>query len=394
MAFIFRIRRKGKPPSKKWYVRFRDPLTNRVVTHTGYEDKTATEQLAARLVREAARHAEGLGPPPAVNRVDALDDLRAELRQSILDSGGSMKHADLTDQRLRDLFEWCGWKNVRELSPATVVRILAARRDRDGERRDKRQRIRFGLASTNHYLRAVKRFGRWLSRISKGFDPFAELQLMNAEVDRRHPRRSLTVKELAKLLNSTAASNRVFKRMAGVDRASLYHVAAYTGLRSSELARLTLDDFILDSNSPGVCVSAEQKNGKETPLPLHPSLIDVVLDQAKRGNGKLWPAGTWQQQTGEMLRKDLKEAGIPAKTAAGIVDLHALRVTFGTNLARFGVPLVTAQKLLRHSDPRLARPAACPSPADSRPATMPRPARCTRSRTRRGPVLEPCGRRS
>lgn len=36
-----------------------------------------------------------------------------------------------------------------------------------------------------------------------------------------------------------------------------------------------------------------------------------------------------------------------------MVDFHALRVTFVSHLALAGVPLATAQKLARHSDPRL-----------------------------------------
>jgi integrase len=35
------------------------------------------------------------------------------------------------------------------------------------------------------------------------------------------------------------------------------------------------------------------------------------------------------------------------------IDLHALRTTFGTMLARSGVPMRTAQQLMRHSDIRL-----------------------------------------
>jgi len=36
-----------------------------------------------------------------------------------------------------------------------------------------------------------------------------------------------------------------------------------------------------------------------------------------------------------------------------VVDFHALRTTFGTNLARGGVSLVMAQRLMRHSTPTL-----------------------------------------
>lgn len=349
MALVYRPRRNGTAYGK-WYVRFRDPLTKRLVIRAGYADKTATLQLAARLVKEAERHAEGLGPPPAVKRIETLDALRAELRQSIIDSGGSLKHANLTDQRLRDLFAWCDWKTARELNPAAVVRALAERRKREGESRgEKKQRIRFGLTSTNNYLQCVKQFGRWLARRNKGYDPFVELDKLNAETDRRHVRRSLTHDELKRLLNVTASSDRPFKKLDGIDRASLYHVAAYTGLRASELHRLTIDDFTFDP--PGVCVTAEQKKRRETPLPLHPELVDVVRDQAEKRPGRLWP-GAWLKHTVRMLRRDLKEAGIAWKTRDGLVDLHALRTTFITNLGRAGVPLVVTQKLARHSDPR------------------------------------------
>ena len=40
-------------------------------------------------------------------------------------------------------------------------------------------------------------------------------------------------------------------------------------------------------------------------------------------------------------------------TDEGVADFHALRVTYATSLARSGVSPAMAQKLLRHSDPKL-----------------------------------------
>ena len=55
-----------------------------------------------------------------------------------------------------------------------------------------------------------------------------------------------------------------------------------------------------------------------------------------------------------MLRRDLERAGIPYADAQGrVMDFHSLGVTFVTNLSRAGVSLTTAQKLARHSDPKL-----------------------------------------
>ena len=50
---------------------------------------------------------------------------------------------------------------------------------------------------------------------------------------------------------------------------------------------------------------------------------------------------------------DLTAAQIPVATPTGVVDVHALRVTYGTLLARAGVSLAQAQKLMRHSTPAL-----------------------------------------
>ena len=55
-----------------------------------------------------------------------------------------------------------------------------------------------------------------------------------------------------------------------------------------------------------------------------------------------------------MLRADLKAAGIPYCDRDGrVVDFHALRHTFVTNLARSGVHPTVAQRLARHSDVNL-----------------------------------------
>src|SRR4029079_2682654 len=51
---------------------------------------------------------------------------------------------------------------------------------------------------------------------------------------------------------------------------------------------------------------------------------------------------------------DCRRAGIARRDDRGRqLDIHALRTTFGTMLARSGVPMRTAQQLMRHSDIRL-----------------------------------------
>jgi len=57
---------------------------------------------------------------------------------------------------------------------------------------------------------------------------------------------------------------------------------------------------------------------------------------------------------GERFRHDLTLAGIPYKDELGrVAAFHSPRKTFGTNLARAGVPRRTAMELMRHGDSRL-----------------------------------------
>ena len=56
----------------------------------------------------------------------------------------------------------------------------------------------------------------------------------------------------------------------------------------------------------------------------------------------------------KILKRDLKAAGIADKDDRGrVLDVHALRTSFGTLLSAGGVSLRTAQAAMRHSDPKL-----------------------------------------
>jgi hypothetical protein len=54
-----------------------------------------------------------------------------------------------------------------------------------------------------------------------------------------------------------------------------------------------------------------------------------------------------------MLRGDLESAKIPEEAEEGVVDFHALRVTYITDLAPSGIHPKTARVLARYSDIQL-----------------------------------------
>ena len=103
-------------------------------------------------------------------------------------------------------------------------------------------------------------------------------------------------------------------------------------------------------------------NGRTDSIPLHPAVVERLRAwlASKRSVGSdthLFPlrtrGGHWRK-TAKMMRLDLERAGLPYQDEDGLfADFHAHRHTFISNLGKAGVRLTTAQKLARHSDPKL-----------------------------------------
>jgi hypothetical protein len=134
-------------------------------------------------------------------------------------------------------------------------------------------------------------------------------------------------------------------------------LAAETGLRRNELGTLLVSDLdIADIDRAAVRARATNtKNRRDAHLPLRADLAAALRAHVRE---KLPTARVFKQpkdfRAAVVLRADLEVAKIPYQDDAGrVVDFHSLRVTFGTNLARGGVALQLAQRLLRHSTPVL-----------------------------------------
>jgi len=102
--------------------------------------------------------------------------------------------------------------------------------------------------------------------------------------------------------------------MCGHDRAMVYRLAAFTGLRAQELASLTARSFDLQADPPTVCVDAcYSKHRRRDVLPLADDLVGRLRDYlAERATDtdvdeRLWP-GKWYRKAGEILGVDLAAA--------------------------------------------------------------------------------------
>lgn len=330
--------------SKKWYIEFRTP-DGRRVRRPGYTDRPATEFLLSQMEQEAARvHAGMLPSGIGLTRISLeahLLDFLAHLQAK----GTTESHRNQVESSSREIMKACGFEKWANLSAAKVSDYLAGRRAKG-----------LAIQSSNHLLRKFRSFVTWLSRKVQAYDPLSELKILNAETDRRRVRRSLTDEQFAALVKAAERGGTAW-RLSGSDRAMLYQMAAFSGLRASELASLTPESLSLDSQPPTVTVQAgSSKHRREDVLPI-PLMFAAKLKKWLQNfnGGRLWP-GCWasQRQAAAMLRVDMGAAAIPYWDEQGrIFDFHSLRVQYITSLARAGVPLAVAQKLARHSDPRL-----------------------------------------
>jgi integrase len=325
--------------SKYWYARIRGKRVPLKVTD---------RRIAERKAQEIERQLE-LGNDPALldrARRRPIAEHLLDFEESLRAKGCSAGHLDTITARLRKLLEGCRISTLADVNPSAIESWLS-RRQRDE-----------GLAAQTrkHYAVHALQFGRWLVATGRTVkNLFAGLQTaVNVENDRRRRRRSLTPEECQRLLAAAARSKRRLGGMIGPDRKIFYSVGLSSGLRRDELGSLTPESFQLDTEPPTVTVEGKwTKNRKTAVLPLRQDLAAELREwlRGKPAGKPLFPVKGRKRRA--MLWADLKAAGIEPVVDGKVIDLHALRTTFITHLSLGGVPLAVAQKLARHSDPRL-----------------------------------------
>ena len=257
--------KKTKRKLRKWYVKYRDAdgIIRRV---PGYTDKEATRQLAAELERRAARQASGEIDRHAEHRQRPLAEHVADFGKHLEGKGDCSKHVQQTTARLQKLFDGCRFVRISDLSASRVSEWLAEQR-----------KAGMSVKTSNYYLTAAKGFCRWLVRDRRNADnPLAHLTGLNPRLDIRRTRRALSADEFGRFIHATRQGE-PFRGLSGPDRAMLYLTAAYTGLRESELASLTLDSLNFDGDPPTVTVEAGySKRRRRDVQPLRADLAEEI----------------------------------------------------------------------------------------------------------------------
>lgn len=304
-------------------------------------------------------------------------------RDSLEADGATAKHIDLATTRVRRLAALVLGAKVREIEPAknakrpeiakagaslarwasearlsdlTVERVQRALATLKAEGRSS--------ATCNHHRTAIRCFAKWCHDTRRiGEQILRGLKGYNAKADPRHHRRTISVDELRRLIAAAERGPRVLG-VTGPIRALCYRLAVATGMRYSEIASVM--PASIDREGPSIALEAARtKNGDPARLPLSRALADDLAAHAATLDAQAPMFRLPEDKGAELLRCDLKAAGIPYRDASGLFfDFHSLRCETATLADAAGISPRVVQRLMRHSTLELTDRYTRPRDAD------------------------------
>ncbi len=363
---------------------------------TGCREKQAAEKVLADLLGREEKIKSGILSSDesqiAMFTKRTLKEHVKDFLHHLEAKGCTEKHRRERNRYLRTLFSACGFQKLTQLKHGPVEKWMLQQQTRGVS-----ARVR------NAYRASLLGFCNWAVRDGRlKSNPFVKLVVANEKTDERRQRRPLSVDELERLIyvarlrplaeygrksvpvlakkkhghatwkkkvltiaNIDAAYQRGKQLLAdrpdfideleqrGRRNCMFCMLAAYTGLRKSELTSITLADVHLDG--PVAYLELRAKNAKArrgAKIPLKENLVAKLRKYIETSHTP-FPSAKKKLLAAPTLKTfnlDLATAGIAKVDDQGrSVDIHSLRHTFGTMLARAGVAPRTAQELMRHS---------------------------------------------
>ena len=248
-------------------------------------------------------------------------------------AGRSAKHYELVNTRLENIVAGCGWETLRQVLPDSMSRYLMGLK-RDG----------FAAKTQNKYLAVAKAFCNWcVSNNRLAGNPLASVSKIE-HVEKVYERRALTLEEARRFIEHAGP------------RRLVYLFALSSGLRRPEIGQLQWGDVRIgpDEKTPYIALRASTTKARRADtLPLRDDIADelrAIMPADAQPTEKVF-ASVPKMAT---FKRDLERAGIKHCDGAGrVIDYHALRVSYGTMLAKAGVAPRVAMELMRHTDMRL-----------------------------------------
>jgi integrase len=368
---ILQRRGAGKPA---WIFDYKDEHGQRQRRMLSHDRRTA-ERLSNEIIAKRALALGGVSSTEGQDRT--LEDLKRLYLENLV-TRTVRSHARNAGQRIDRVLAGVPATRVRDLR---VHHVLAHMQARLGPKT--------GPRSVNHEVANLKTMLTWA--VSAGLiaaNPIAELKLLPVREDQlRRNRRALADEEIERFLVAARDDDQVQQNRCDALRTITCGTKGFTweardrrtrvpqyvlwlsfiesGARYGELTRVRWAD--LDTTNATLTFrGATTKNAKTRVIPLREHVVHELV--ALRQTHKLllgrMPAGadplflnpegeSWTRSSRGLLRilsRVLDLARIEPKDADGrVVDVHSLRHTCASRLARAGVPITFTQKLLGHS---------------------------------------------
>jgi integrase len=332
-----------------WTAKFKDETGAIRRVPTKETNRAVAAQMRAQYEKEVARIKTGVITREELDKAQfrhtSLDDMLERFRTKMTADGTTARHVEDTLRKITTLFAVCEVDSLAKIRRETVEQWVA---------NELKSKIR-SVGTINSYVIAVKSFVQYLVDTEVlANHPIKSIRKLNTDLDRRIHRRAMTSEEIECLLTATASGeHRKWGQPA--ERVLIYQLLLGTGLRSTELSLLTPSQINFEYCRLKI-EAAKTKNKKADVLPLRPDLVRSLQERITavgiKPHERIFHHN--QAQIRAVFYLDLKAAGIKRIGSDGrSIDIHSLRKTFGTLLARAGVPLTTTQRLMRHSTPLL-----------------------------------------
>lgn len=245
-------------------------------------------------------------------------------------------------KKLNVIFDFMNVSNLREVNSDKIDEYIVFRKESGN-----------ATQTINNDLSALRSFFTWCidtGRILQS--PMRNKKQLSRAAGNKTEKRAFTEKELELLWTAVRGRRGVGKDFRQ-ERELIYQTMLGTGLRSSELASIKVNQvtpthIILESPNE------KNRNGTYQPITEELSflLTQWIESRDKRSNDFLFVFN--KHSIFGYFERDCIKAGINRIDDRGhVLVVHSFRKTFGTRLARAGVPLTTTQRLMRHSSPEL-----------------------------------------
>jgi len=322
--------------------------------------KAEAESMRSEIVRRRDMALLGLGAQAGQDLLlaEVVGEYTADLEPRV-----SPRHFKQVKSRLDRTVAVLDGLRVRDLKPMHVVRF-------------RNEAVAAGAShrTANLLVTTLQSALRWaVENEVVAHNPIAHVRKLPETADHRKcRRRAMTDDDILRFLRAAEDDD---ERCAllwdyhRVPQAPLWMALLETAARYGELTKATWADF--DAKARVLVLRAEStKSRKQRAVPLRDEMAnrlqalrrfhEAVYNRIPRASEPIFlsPEGRPQLwHTANVMRvfhRLLRAAGIRKVDAEGRkLDIHALRHTAATRFARRGVPLVHAQRILGHSDPKL-----------------------------------------